>query len=528
MSAAPLDDTRSQPACTSCSLPSRLYLHASPGFMSVRLSLLTLVLLLAPPAAVAQGIPTPSDLSDRIERELDPAVFGDAYWGIQVTDLETGRSLYQRNADKRFVPASNMKLLTTAAALDALGPDFRYTTTLFAEGPIREGTLTGSLVVRGSGDPTFGARYTGGDLTLVFRQWADSLKALGVHRITGPVVGDDNVFDDVSIGEGWDWNDLVWYYAPEISGLQFNEGVVRLAVHGTSPGRPARIEVTPDVGYVQVVNRSTTRRSGGVREGYDRALGENVFTVTSAVPRGRTEIEDVAVVNPTTYFVRVMLAVFEQEGIEVDGEPVDVDAWGRSPRYDALTRVAVHRSPALSAIVGETNASSNNLHAEHLLRTLGAEHPDASRSIPGSAASGAAVVLRTLEKMGVRALDVRVADGSGLSALNRVSPRAIVSLLSYMHNHPNGEGTTLAFYRSLAVGGRTGTLRNRYRRGNARGNVRAKTGYIRGARTLSGYVDAANGHRLAFSLLCNQYSTSTRRVEQAQDAIVELLADYDG
>lgn len=493
---------------------------------SLRLAVLA-ALALTTAAASAQPTSTRYGLSDRITEVLDAEAFDDAYWGALVVDVETGEVLYDRNGGRRFIPASNMKLLTTAAVLDALGPDFRYETRLYAEGDVSNGTLRGGLVVRGSGDPTFGGRYTGGDLTLVFREWADSLAAAGVRRVTGFVVGDDDVFDNVPLGEGWSWDDLVWYYGAEVSGLQFAEGTVDVAVRGTTPGATARIDVEPDFGYVRFVNQTTTTDGGSVREGYSRRLSENLFTVTASVPAGQVEREALSVVNPTDYFVSTMVGVFRQRGIEVDAEQVDVDEWGRRPHYEALRRIASHRSPPLSAIVGQTNTDSNNLYAEHLLRTLGAYAYDGADYPTGSAFAGVAAEEPFLHRIGVDPAALRVADGSGLSALNRLTPEAIVAILRAMHDHPD-RPTREAFYRSLPVGGYTGTLENRYRSGDARGNVHAKTGFISGARTLSGYVTTSRGRVLAFSLMCNNYTVPTSRVNRAQDEIVELLADFQG
>ena len=310
-----------------------------------------------------------------------------------------------------------MKLLTTAAVLDALGPDFRYQTRLYADGEIQNGTLLGGLVVRGAGDPTFGGRYSDGDLTRTFRQWADSLRALGVRRVQGPVIGDDDVFDNLPLGQGWQWDDLVWYYGAEISGLQFSEGTVHVEVRGTTAGSAARIDAEPDFGYVRFVNRSTTTAGGSIREGYSRALSDNVFTVTASVPEGRTETEDLAVVNPTDYFISTMVGVFRQQGIEVDGDLVDVDEWGRSPRYEDLRRVATHTSPSLAEIVAQTNTDSNNLYAEHLLRTLGTYVYQGADLPTGSAFAGYAAMEPFLARLDVDPESFRVADGSGLSAL---------------------------------------------------------------------------------------------------------------
>ena len=495
--------------------------------MTLRTALALALLATAAGPAAAQPTSTRDGLAERIEHVLDARAFDDAYWGVRIENLANGEVLFDRNGSRRFIPASNMKLLSTAAALDALGPDFRYQTRLYAEGEVANGTLNGALVVRGAGDPTFGGRFADDDLTRVFRQWADSLAAMGVRRIRGPIIGDDDVFDNVGLGEGWQWDDLVWYYGAEVSGLQFNEGVVDVEVRGTSPGQRASVTADHNYGYARFVNQSTTTAGGSIREGYTRALSDNVFTVTTSVPDGEVEREALAVVNPTEYFVRVMVGVFRQQGVEVTGDEVDVDEWGRRPRYETMTRIATHTSPPLSEIAKQTNEDSNNVYAEHLLRTMGAYVYQGADLPTGSAFAGWEATKPFLERIGVDPESFRVADGSGLSALNRLTPVGIIGVLRGMHQHPD-RATAEAFYNSLAVGGLTGTIARRYGSGDARGNVHAKTGYISGARTLSGYVTSASGDLIAFSLLCNNYTVPTSRVNRAQDQIVELLADYEG
>lgn len=494
----------------------------------MRLLSAVLVLLLAIPAA-AQPTFTRGTLSDAITEVLGNGDFRDATWGALVVDIASGERIYASNEYRRFIPASNVKLFTTAAALDALGPDFRYTTRLYADGDVRGGTLHGSLVVRGAGDPTFGGRYTGGDLTMTFRAWADSLRGRGIRRVTGRVVGDDDVFDDMGLGAGWSWDDLAFAYAAPVSGLQFGEGAVTLTARGTAPGQPAALSVEPDLGgFVSLVNRTTTT-DGGTAEGrYARALAANTYTVSSSLPAGASATQALAVINPTDYFVQMLVATLRREGIEVDGDAVDVDTWGQRPAYDRLVRVATFRSPPMSAIVGVTNDDSNNLYAETLMRTLGAyEGRDSGYFARGSFEAGWEAARPILRRLGVDTDAITLADGSGLSNLNRTTPEATVALLVGMYQHPRRDVWD-AFYRSLPLGGFTGTLRTRYETGDARGNVRAKTGYISGARTLSGYVTTHTGRLLAFSLLCNHYSTRTARVNRAQDAVVELLADYEG
>ncbi len=491
--------------------------------MTRSLFLLLLALVVAHGAAAQPR----DEVAARIQDILYNPDLRSASWGALVVDLETGERLYESNAYGRFIPASNMKLFTTASALDALGPRYRYATQLYADGAIQNGTLLGSLVVRGAGDPTFGSRADAGDMTRAFRQWADSLRAAGVRRVVGPVVGDDDVFDDLGLGMGWSWDDLVYAYAAPISGLQLGEGTVDVTATGTALGEPATLSVSPDAGLVpglvQLVNHTTT--GAEYTERVARDLGRNVYTVSSTVPPGETHTEALAVVNPTDYFVRTLIAVLRREGIEVTGDAVDVDTWGMRPQYTRMQRIATHLSPDLAAIVGVTNTDSNNLYAEQILRTMGSVAYTGTQFATGSAEAGVFASEPFLRRIGVRVEDLSLVDGSGLSAMNRLTPEAIITLLDAMHRYPD-PATRTAFYNSLSVGGVTGTLSRRYRGGLARGNVHAKTGYISGARTLSGYVTAANGHVIAFSLLCNNYATSTSRVNRAQDEVVEMLAGW--
>ena len=481
---------------------------------------LALLLLAAALAPRASAQPREA-LADQIAEVLGDHDFTSAYWGALVVDLDTGQRLYESNAYGRFIPASNMKLFTTAAALDALGPRFRYATRLYADGPVQNGTLLGSLIVRGSGDPTFGSRRSAADMRDTFVEWADSLRGAGIRRVQGPVVGDDDVFDDVGLGQGWSWDDLQYAYAAPVSGLQYAEGTVEVATTGTTDGEPARVSLRP--AYGRVVNRAVT--GGPSAESYSRDLAQDVWTVSGTVAAGETTTEDVAVVNPTDFFVTTLVGVLRREGIEVVGDAVDVDEWGARPRYERLRRVATHLSTPLEDIVGTTNTDSNNLYAEQILRTMGAYAYTGTQFALGSAQAGAFAGEPFLMRIGIDPATLTIADGSGLSAMNRVTPEAVVTLLDAMHRHPDPD-IRRAFYNSLSIGGQTGTLQRRYRGGLARGNVHGKTGYISGARTLSGYVTASNGHLIAFSLLCNNYQTSTSRVNAAQDAIVETLAGW--
>ena len=501
-------------------------------------AVLAFLLTVAPVLAPASAQSSTERLGSAIDALLDTPTFADAHWGVHVLDLDTGETLYDRNAQKNFIPASVQKLFTTAAALDALGPDFRYSTTLWADGTVRDSVLTGNLVVRGSGDPTISDRRfddgypTDGDPVALFRAWADSLQIAGIAAVSDHVIGDDDVFDDTELGNGWAWDDVPYRAAAEISGLSFNEGRFTVTATGTRPGRAADLTWEPvDTDYVYFINRTETVGARGERDReVRRERGGNTFWIESEVPAGRTLRQTLTVHNPTRYFVHVLRETLRAEGVDVDGDPVDIDDWRDKPDYRRLRRIATYTSPSLAEIAALTNKESQNLYAEHLLKTLGAvrcplasERPDDMDC--GSAWAGMRAARPFFERAELDLGHMRLRDGSGLSPYNLTAPEDVTALLRTMWIHPD-PAVTDAFVNSLAVAGEDGTLQGRMRRGRTRGNVRAKTGTVTGAKNLAGYVTTADGTTLAFALLCNNFGTSTARVVQAQDAIAELLANH--
>lgn len=454
-----------------------------------------------------------------------------ALWGIEVTNLETSERLFRHNSEHLFTPASNNKLLTAAAALRRLGPSFRYETGLYRDGPVRNGVLRGNLIVRGSGDPTLGGYEQRDDPTAVFRQWADSLKAAGISHIDGDILGDDDPFSDVPLGDGWSWNDVPYAYAAEVNGLVFNSNAIDLEVRGRRVGAPGRVTWSPfETDFVRVRNQSrTVPRDSASDEEYDRPFSDNTFTVRSRLHPNEVQEETLTITEPTKYFTHVLRSVLLREGISVGGRGLDVDDSPIKPHYraDSVQRVATYRSPPLQQIVETMNHESENLYAEQLLRTLaivGAPDTTSVELTEGSADLGALAVRAELSDVGIDTSQVRMADGSGLSRKNYVSPRAMTRLLTHMWSDAPSDRSR-AFYDSLPMGGREGTLEYRYGGGAAAtGEVRAKTGTLTGASALSGYVNTTNGTPVAFVIFCNHHLAETEEVRAAQDAIVNALA----
>lgn len=466
--------------------------------------------------APASG-PRPGTLPYRLDSIFSDTSIAHSHIGVEVRMAESGRTLYERNSERMFVPASNMKLITGAAALVGLGPDYAYRTRVAAQGPIRDGVLEGSLVVFGTGDPTLSERFHD-DPRDVFRAWADSLRTHGIHTISGSVIGVDSAFPGPSLGAGWSWDDLDSYYAAEYGALQFNEGAIRVDVHpGAAPGAPAVVVLRPGTQYIPVYNRATTTQPGGSTESSitreERGPG---FIVTGEIAADTSVGRDVAVRDPARFTLTVLREALRDAGITVDGPAITFDELepGNTTVGRALT-LFTHTSPPLTEILPGMMKPSQNWIAETLLLTLGRELGEA-----GTARAGAAVVDSAFAAWGLETDELRVRDGSGMSRYNLVSPDFIADLLALMARGPYAD----LWVSSLPVGGEDGTLARRMPGPPLFQNVQAKTGTLSGVRSLSGYLTTASGDRVIFSTMVNNHARSAAAVDRVVDAALEALA----
>jgi D-alanyl-D-alanine carboxypeptidase/D-alanyl-D-alanine-endopeptidase (penicillin-binding protein 4) len=450
-----------------------------------------------------------------------------AWWGAMVTEVSTGDTLFMRNVELSFMPASVTKLFTTAAALEQLGPDYRYVTRLYADGTQIAHTLHGDLVIRGAGDPSTGA--PGPNRMDLFNAFADSLLALEIHEINGHLIGDDNVFDDIPLGADWSWEDLVYGYAAQVSGLTFHDAIVNVRVHPTRPGLPGRLSVTPELtNYFTLYNQSVTLPRGQpLEEGHTRAPNSNQITISSAVPLGYSDPEELAVHNPTLYFVHGLRTLLDSRGILVQGRSFDVDNLPAAPDYHGAHVVARHTSAPLSELAATINKESHNLYAEHVLKTLGFEYPDPDEdSDPGSTAMGVAAAMRTYSAANMDLTRMQLVDGSGLSRKNLVTPAMTMKLLRYMALHPD-TSVRESFLTSLAVGGKDGTLEYRFTENAAGfGRVRAKTGSLGNVSSLAGYVTRQDGSMLAFVIFANHFQGRHSPIHAIQESFVNALVRH--
>jgi D-alanyl-D-alanine carboxypeptidase/D-alanyl-D-alanine-endopeptidase (penicillin-binding protein 4) len=469
---------------------------------------------------------TKEDAVSKLRAELDylfsDPSFANAHWGVAIQSLKNGELLYLHNENKGFMPASNMKLFTTAAALLKLGPNYIFNTRVYYSGTLSsDGVLQGDVIIRGCGDPTICERYAAGNATKVFQGWADSLAARGIRRVTGRIIGDDNYFGDEILGAGWSWDYESDYYAAQISALSFNDNCMDIFfMPGDSLGAPSSFQLRPASKFVSVINKVITAdRDKGTTINYNRSRGGNKVFCTGTIFIGEKEKHDwFSVENPTLFAADVFRDILKSEDIEVSGEATDIDDLNSySYLADSDHELAGYSSPHLSEIVTTVNKVSQNLYAELLLRVVGKEIGG-----EGRASMGARVAKSDFTAMGIDTAQLEMVDGSGLSRLNLVTPMSVVKLLTYMRRFPGYE----AFYNSLPIAGVDGTIRNRMVGTAAQGNVRAKTGYVDKARALSGYATTKDGEELAFSVIVNNYTVATALANQIQDAVCERLANF--
>jgi D-alanyl-D-alanine carboxypeptidase/D-alanyl-D-alanine-endopeptidase (penicillin-binding protein 4) len=468
------------------------------------------------PAPMPAAAVTPS-IAGALDSIFNDTAFASAHWGVLVRSLESGQTLYARNAGRMFVPASNMKIVTAAAALEALGAEYRYTTRIAAAGEVRDGVLRGDLVVIGGGDPTISERFHG-DVRTVFRAWADSLRAHGVRRITGAVIGNDDVFDDVPLGRGWAWDDVQDAYSAEVGGLQLNEGFVTVRV-SPAPGQRAAAVTTVPVSdeWVPVLgNVWMAPADSSPRVRVRRADSLSAATVSGTLPADTTVEEEIAVRNNTRFFASVLRQALLEAGIGVGGPSLDADDAPTRGRPESSTVLFTHTSPPMREILAAFMKPSQNQIGEILLKTLGRE----LRGM-GSAGAGIAAIDSMALTWGLPRRLLAQADGSGLSRYNLVAPEFLAALLEREARSP----LFAVFHASMPVAGRDGTLANRMRGTPAEANVHAKTGTLSGVRALSGYFTTAAGERMVFSMIVNHHTLSSRDADRvAEAALMRLIA----
>lgn len=462
-----------------------------------------------------------------LDRLVRGSSWGDAEWGVLVVSLDHGDTLYAVNPGTSLAPASNAKLLTTAAALRDLGPDYRFRTFVMTEGDVENGVVHGDLVLYGTGDPGISSRfYQSRDE--VFHRLVDQLEEAGIREVRGDLVADASFFPGPLRPEGWDPRDLNDHFTAPVSALSFNENVVSLRIAPADHvGAAPRVHTIPDHAALDVVNLAETV-SGRTRPRLAVVRDDPLdpIRIEGSIGTGSSDVwRQLTVSDPAEFTASVFRAALEERGIFVRGSTravylphqssvgrLSAPFAGRSgPRI-----LARHSSEPLQSYLEVVNKQSHNLFAELVFRAVGR----AATGV-GSTEASAEAVRRSLADLGVDTAGVILLDGSGLSAGNRVTPGTLVGLLERMAADPSWE----SYWATLPEAGRPRELGRMYRTAAAR-NLRAKTGTIEKVSALSGIVRAADGERLAFSIMLNR-TPSMARAKAVENQIGARLASFE-
>ena len=483
-------------------------------------------------------------LTKALDQLFTSPQYASAHWGVRVESLRGGQ-LYNLNGAKQFIPASNLKIYTSAAALNVLGPDFRFQTRLHALGKLgADGLLHGDLVLVGSGDPSLGAWHPAGnpDSRQLLPTWVTKIKAAGIREIQGRVIGDGRVFSAETYSPHWTYGDLPYWYAAGPSGLAMEENCFRLIIRpGESTGELAQIRLETGENYVTIDNRAITGEAGS-RTTADvvwRAAEGNRVRIDGTIALDSDPVHERGTIwDGTRYAASLLHDALVDGGVSVERPPTNVrdlprDAVRKLDRqlaHVSTQPLIQHPSPAMSQLIATINKPSHNFFADQILQRMGTVTDPGGQSPPiaspiGSFATGAESVRHWLEKIGAPDWQhLQMFDGSGLARRNQCQPRQTTFILRHLYAD---ERLREPFLQSLPIAGREGTLSRRMQKVNlGKVTVHAKTGYIGFVRCLSGYVLAGQGQGAVFSMMVNHYTVPTGQVNDSQDEACAAIAAY--
>ncbi len=438
-----------------------------------------------------------NNLDENIDHIINRQEWSRATWGIFVKSLQSGEVIYSLNRDKFFIPASNVKLLITAASLLKLGADYSIATPIYIKG--KPPNLT-SLTVVGRGDPSL--------KTEDLQELVNQLKKQGIISIDELRV-DDTYFPEFAINPSWEWSDLVTYYAPSVNSLMLNENAVTLTILPNKIGKYVQLKWSDEIAarQWQIDNQAITVEK---ETPYNISIHELLGKPTLAI-RGELALDNepdiwgLAILDPASYFLEFLQRLLLSEGIKIKKAKL---INSQDDTFEIANNFMVINSDKLSNLITEINQNSNNLFAEALLKIMQLESKNND------------IVKDILTDLGVNPDSYMLADGSGLSRQNLVTPEALTETLRLMIKTDNGE----IYQKSLAVTGVSGTLENRFQDTNLVEKIQGKTGTITGVSALSGYLQRQDSESLVFSIIVNNSIQSGKNQRQTIDEIVTLLS----
>ncbi|WP_456279414.1 D-alanyl-D-alanine carboxypeptidase/D-alanyl-D-alanine endopeptidase [Bacillus sp. AK128] len=444
----------------------------------------------------------------------EPSLKG-AVASISIRSASTGQQIYDHNGEIRLKPASNLKLLTAAAALSVLGEKHKFGTELLIDGKVEAGVLKGDLYFKGKGDPTL--------MVSDLEEMVKELKSKGITKISGALIGDDTWFDNERLSIDLPWSDETTYYGAQVSAItlspndDYDAGTVIVEIKpNPTEGKPPIVEITPQTNYMKIVNSAVTVKAKDTRDlTIERMHGENTIVISGKIPQHGARVKEwVSVWEPTTYTLTLFKQVLNANGIVVDG-PILVN---ETPTH--AEKLITHSSMELSELLIPFLKFSNNGHGEALVKEMGKVVKG-----EGSWEKGLEAMLEELEKWGVNTSTMLLRDGSGISHVNLITASQLSKLLfmiqkeEWYNSYLNALPLAASSDRLLA-----GTLLHRMTNVSEQAVVRAKTGTLTTVSSLSGYLTTRNGESLIFSVLLNNLldEDDGKRIE---DQIVEIIAN---
>lgn len=488
------------------------------------------------PTQTPAPVQTLAGLQTRISQRLFAPEIRRGRIGIKIVSLATGKVVFEADPDKYFMPASNMKNFTVATAMERLGPDFKFVTSVLANAPVDSaGAIRGPLTIKGRGDISVSNAFDPAFPREVNPYWgidrlADTIIAAGVKRVDGDIIGDESYFQGFALPGTWEWDDLQSYYGTEISALSLNDNAVDISVMPGSAGNQCIARVSPLNQISRVVNRCMTTAAGTKRSlNVVKLLDQNVIEVTGTMPAGDAEYKDsVAFTHPAELFVAVLKERLQKKGVTVTGQARTLERADRPmtvPKNPpVLSEIARLESPPFSIIAQKTMKPSQNMYTETILWTLGEQIGRFPGTGGDSSQLGLNVVKSFLKEAGVADDGIVQYDGSGLSRHDLITPSAVVTLYTYMAKQSK---YAQAWRDALSIGGVDGTLARRFVGTAAAGNIRGKTGTIDQVSALSGYMTTAGGEQIVLSIVVNGVPVPRMRTTLIDDIVVNL-ANFNG
>lgn len=459
-----------------------------------------------------------SELRSELNYIFNDPNFSNAYWGVSIQSLKTGETIFKLNEDKLFKPASLVKLFTSSTALLLLGSDYRFETKFYTDGKISNGILFGNLFIVGGGDPTI---QTGHEEQSPdnFIEWVDSLNKLGIYSIKGNVIAENKLFSEDDYGKGWLNEYESNWFAPPSGAFCLNNNSTELIIKPGKINQFAEIFFNPSVSDFEVFNNVITVKGNLKPSVTISRKGNNIIQLNGSISsKSDRIIFYIPSKNPTQFFVNTFYNVMIREGITITGYPIISDEHTEKYQLNELLPLFTHKSQPLSQIVSEINKNSNNFFSEQLLKTIGFELYGF-----GSTQNGITAMKELLQKMGINPANFEIADGSGLSTFNLVTPKQVTNLLYYMYKSDEFD----SFYNSLAIAGFDGTLADRMKKTKAENNFRGKSGFLENVRGLAGYLKTADGEPIALTLIVNNFLVPSQLANYVQDKVCNILSNFN-